>query len=268
MDHSSWVTRQKGRPAWRHRRAIRFWSPGSSHRGMALPRSPRAMQIWSAASRISSSRSTPRRFSILAMICTPVSPRSSRARRRASTSARPRTKGWRMWVAPSSPARSRLARSSSVRAGASTSTPRMARLFRLRRVPPRSTRQTRPSPVFSATSSSRALSSRESRSPGRAASRAAGGMGTPSPPSSTRPPVSRDRGAGSRPTRSSGPWRSRIRWAPGRPARRAAGRKAPSSRGRLSARATWDRFSRAPVIPARNRASRVSGDEQAGPRVA
>ena len=249
MDHSSWVTTKKGFPAARHVWAMRFWAEGSSHRGILFPRSPRAMQITSASSRISSSFSIPRRFSILAIIFTWSNPSSARAERRVRRSSRPRTKGWRTWVTPNRPAWARLARSSAVRVGESTSRPSRARLLRLLSSPPRSTRQVRRSGPASSTVSRRALSSRESWSPGRAASTTLRGTGMPPEPSRAEPPSRRETGSSSRPTRSSGPWRSTIRLA-STPACRAAGQNSSSSREAHSGRVVWDRFSRAPVIPA------------------
>ena len=48
MDASICVTTMNGFPALRHWASIRFWAAGSSHRGMAFPRSPLAMTISSA----------------------------------------------------------------------------------------------------------------------------------------------------------------------------------------------------------------------------
>lgn len=67
MDSSIWVAVITGFPAAMHRRMRRFWTMGTSSRGISTPRSPRATMIPSASSRISSNRATAEGFSILAM---------------------------------------------------------------------------------------------------------------------------------------------------------------------------------------------------------
>ena len=139
-------------------------------------------------------------------------------------------------------------------------------LFRLLSNPPRSTWHSRASGRSSTTVRSRALSSREISSPVRAAANAAAGTGIPPAPNRTSAPSARETGSFSVPTRSSGPWRSTISLA-STPACRAAGQNRSSSRGAHASSVVWDRFSRAPVIPARNSASSVSRSQQASPSV-
>ena len=185
-----------------------FWQRGSSHSGMALPRSPRAITTSSTRWMNPGRARTPVMFSILAKIRISAAPASSSAWRRARISALPRTKGSITPVTPHCFAIFRFCRSSSVRVGEGTARPGAAMLLRLCRVPPRTTVHTRASGNACVTCTRSLPSSSRSCCPGAAACTRAAGQGTPSAPRRTELPSTRATGSASVPMRSSGPCRS------------------------------------------------------------
>ena len=205
MDASICVTTMNGFPALRHWASIRFWAAGSSHRGMAFPRSPLAMTISSAFSRNSGSRSSPIWFSILANSRIFAPPFSSSACRTVSRSRRLRTKGCITPVTPQNAAMRIFSTSDAVIVGGSRSAPGRARLFRPRRTPPRRTSATAPVSVCSVTRSSSLPSSKSTSCPGNSAGIAISGKGIPLPPNSSTSPSFSVIGSANTPTRSSGP---------------------------------------------------------------
>ena len=68
MESSICVAVMHGFPAWTVCRIIRFWAMGTWAAPISTPRSPRATMVPSATAMISSRLSSPRAFSILAMI--------------------------------------------------------------------------------------------------------------------------------------------------------------------------------------------------------
>ena len=260
MLSSIWVTTMKGTPAARQAAESCFWQRGSSHSGMALPRSPRAMTTSSTRGRSSGRACTPVRFSIFAKMRMPSAPASCKARRRVRISSAPRTKGSITPVTPHCFAIFRFCRSSSVRVGEGTVSPGAAMLLRLCSTPPRSTVQVRASGAASVTCTSSLPSSSRSCCPGLQAAASAGGHPTPPRPSRRGPPSGRVKGCASRPVRSSGPCRSMS-------SSRMPAARMRDSQSACSTSDPWERFMRMPVMPASTICRRVSGWAQAGPMV-
>ena len=208
MLSSIWVTTIKGTPAARQAAESCFWQRGSSHRGMALPRSPRAMTTSSTSGKNSGSACTPARFSILARIFSCGAPASASACRRLRMSAAPRTKGSMTPVTPQSAAMARFSLSSAVRVGIWMSAPGAARLLRLCSTPPRITVHTRASGSAVSTRASSLPSSSSNSCPGCTPCTSAVGQGMPCTPRRTVCPAVRDSGCGRRPMRNSGPCKS------------------------------------------------------------
>ena len=208
MESRSCVTTMNGFPAFRQRAASSFWTPGSSHRGMAFPKSPLAITISSAAGKSSSKFRTPCIFSILAKIRTFPAPAERSASLSSIRSPHDLTNGCMTPVTPYFAARRMFSRSLSVRAGIGIVFPATARLFSGFIMPPRHTFASAVFPLFFCMTNSSLPSSRSTVSFGSIWER--NGAGTGRPPSPKRRMLFSCAGisSGIFPMRSSGPRRS------------------------------------------------------------
>ena len=138
-------------PSMRHLLIRYFCRAGTSMKGISTPRSPRATMMPSATSQISSTLSTPLRFSILAMMSMSLPPLAFSRSRMACTSDLEDTKEAATKSTPFSMPKSRSFLSCSDRKSCFSTLPGKFMLFRSDRTPPFCTRQMTSLPLTSST---------------------------------------------------------------------------------------------------------------------